>query len=89
MGKFLQFVEFFEDLPLIYAVGCYLNSFFQVSCDTCYIERSGSFLPGYVPKTQFLGTQTYNGELAPGFPFLAGWQDEYFAADAFNKIKSK
>ncbi len=37
-----------------------------------YSKSGGTFLPGYVPETQFFGfgTQSYNGSLAPGLSFL-------------------
>ncbi len=48
------------------------------SVSLSYNESNGSFLPGYKPGTHFLGTETYNGVFAPGWPFILGWQDPRF-----------
>ena len=72
--------------PLIFIAESTVRILMSVrSLNVTYSKSGGTFLPGYMPGTQWFGTQTYNGGLAPGFPFLAGWQDEYYAADAYNK----
>jgi len=50
-----------------------------------YSKSGGSFLPGYEPGTDYFGTQNYQGQLAPGWEFLSGWQNPDFAEDAFRK----
>ncbi|HEX3006552.1 MAG TPA: cell surface protein SprA [Bacteroidales bacterium] len=47
-----------------------------------YIQTQGSLLPGYIPKTQFLGMIKDNGIFAPGLPFILGYQDKDFPAKA-------
>ncbi len=72
--------------PLIFIAESTVRILMSVrSLNVTYSKSGGTFLPGYTPNTYFLGTANINGELAPGFPFLAGWQDEYYAADAYNK----
>ena len=45
-------------------------------------QSNGSLLPGYQPSTSILGMQNYNGTLAPGWPFILGWQDPAFPETA-------
>lgn len=47
-----------------------------------YTETNGTLLPGYKPKTEYLGMTDWGNTYAPGFPFVAGWQNEQFAWDA-------
>lgn len=47
-----------------------------------YTETNGTILPGYLPGSKFLGSTTYNGFDAPGYGFIAGWQDRDFARTA-------
>jgi cell surface protein SprA len=47
-----------------------------------YNQSNGSMLPGYRPKTSLIGMQNYQGNLAPGWPFILGWQDENFPETA-------
>jgi cell surface protein SprA len=47
-----------------------------------YNQSNGSMLPGYMPSTTILGQQSYNGTLAPGWPFVLGWQDKSFPETA-------
>ena len=44
-----------------------------------YSVTSGTLMPGYKPATQYMGMQSLNGVMAPGLPFVAGWQDPDFA----------
>lgn len=48
-----------------------------------YSKSGGTFLPGYVPGTDYFGMQHYNNQLAPGWEFLAGWQNDQYARYAF------
>jgi cell surface protein SprA len=50
-----------------------------------YSRSGGTFLPGYLPGTDYFGMQNYNGQLAPGWGFIAGWQDESYAEQAFRR----
>lgn len=45
-----------------------------------YSQTEGTELPGYLPEAQFytLGLKNYLGTLAPGWPFILGWQDDNF-----------
>lgn len=47
-----------------------------------YSENNSTTLPGYMPGSHFLGMESYNGSRAPGFAFIAGWQDRDFAMKA-------
>jgi len=58
-----------------------------------YSVNGGTVLPGYLPEPSLFGAGTYHPEVnmfgrdlgdsfAPGFPFLAGWQDYGFAQKA-------
>jgi len=53
------------------------------SFNVTYSKSGGTYLPGYLPATQFLGMQNYEGKLAPGWEFASGWQNEDYAAEAF------
>ncbi|HOP04312.1 MAG TPA: cell surface protein SprA [Tenuifilaceae bacterium] len=44
-----------------------------------YSSTNGTSVPGYRPQTQYLGLSNQSGVWAPGFPFVAGWQDPDFA----------
>ncbi len=59
-----------------------LMSFRNISVS--YNQSNGSMLPGYKPTTNMLGMQNFNGTLAPGWPFILGWQDENFPLQAIN-----
>ncbi|WP_430935689.1 cell surface protein SprA [Saccharicrinis sp. 156] len=50
-----------------------------------YTETNGTILPGYLPSSKFMGTSSFNGYSAPGYGFIAGWQDRDFAKDAAEK----
>lgn len=45
-------------------------------------QSHGSTLPGYMPESRFFGSQGVNGIVAPGVPFVLGWQDRDFAKNA-------
>ncbi len=47
-----------------------------------FSQNNGTILPGYLPESQFLGGQRVNGLIAPGIPFLLGWQSRDFAMTA-------
>jgi cell surface protein SprA len=47
-----------------------------------YNQSNGSMLPGYKPSTTIMGMQNYQGSLAPGWPFILGWQDKNFPLQA-------
>ncbi|MCU0462031.1 MAG: cell surface protein SprA [Bacteroidales bacterium] len=41
-------------------------------------SSQGQFLPGYMPETKYLGMSDYNDVLAPGWPFILGYNDTKF-----------
>lgn len=41
-----------------------------------YMQSNGTMLPGYKAQTKLMGLEKYNGQLAPGWPFVFGWQDK-------------
>jgi cell surface protein SprA len=61
-----------------------------------YGISGGTVLPGYLPEPRIFGTGAYypesrmfgrdmGGSMAPGFPFLAGWQDYNFCPNGRTK----
>ncbi len=50
-----------------------------------YSRSGGTFLPGYLPGTSYFGMQSYQGQMAPGWEFISGWQNEYIAEEAFRR----
>jgi cell surface protein SprA len=55
------------------------------SVSLTYTTSQGQFLPGYLPGTKFLGMENYNGNLAPGWPFILGYSSRNFFDDAVVK----
>ncbi|MCF8295362.1 MAG: cell surface protein SprA, partial [Bacteroidales bacterium] len=47
-----------------------------------YSANGGTLLPGYLPSSSLFGSKTVGGRLAPGVPFVLGWQDRNFGARA-------
>ncbi|MGB9746703.1 MAG: cell surface protein SprA [Bacteroidales bacterium] len=45
----------------------------------------GTTLPGYMPGSDWFGTKSFGGSLAPGIPFILGNQDPNFALEAAQK----
>jgi cell surface protein SprA len=41
-------------------------------------NSDGLYLPGYMPGTEYLGMSDYNNVLAPGWPFILGYNDSKF-----------
>ena len=50
-----------------------------------YTSGEGQILPGYMPKTQYIGMESYNNIMAPGWPFILGFNDRGF----FDKAASR
>ena len=50
-----------------------------------YSINEGTTLPGYEPRTKFLGLIDEGSSFAPGFNFIAGGQNRDFAKNAGNK----
>ncbi len=50
-----------------------------------YSKSGGTFLPGYLPGTDYFGMQQYGGNLAPGWEFISGWQNPRYAEEAFRR----
>ena len=46
------------------------------------VSTSGTYLPGYLPRTMLLGMENFKPDAAPGFPFVLGWQDADFGIRA-------
>ncbi len=57
------------------------------SINITYTENNGTILPGYLPRTQFLGMSPYGNIWAPGFGFVAGRQDTAFGRKAANDYR--
>ncbi len=49
-----------------------------------YQRSGGSFLPGFMPETDYLGMQKYNNQMSPGLEYVAGWFESDFAERSFN-----
>jgi len=43
-----------------------------------FTSSQGQYLPGYMPETKFVGMSDYNDALAPGLPFILGYNDNKF-----------
>jgi cell surface protein SprA len=52
------------------------------SINISYTQNNGTILPGYMPESRFMGAHNFGGTYAPGIPFMLGWQDRDFAANA-------
>lgn len=50
-----------------------------------FSQTEGSLLPGYLPNTKYFGQENYNDMMAPGIPFIFGYQDPDFAWKAINR----
>ena len=50
-----------------------------------FSQNEGTLLPGYMPTTKMMGLNRVGGELAPGWPFVLGWQDNNFLFRAADK----
>ena len=48
------------------------------SVSLTYTSAQGQFLPGYIPGTKYLGMSETNNMLAPGWPFILGYNDKNF-----------
>jgi cell surface protein SprA len=49
-----------------------------------YTIEQGQLMPGYLPGTNFLGAEYYNGKMAPGWRYLTGLSDENFFNEALS-----
>ena len=47
-----------------------------------YSQNEGTVLPGYMPQTEIMGIQRVGENMAPGIPFILGYQDQGFAEQA-------
>jgi cell surface protein SprA len=50
-----------------------------------YSHTDGTILYGYLPGTDILGIQEFNGGMAPGLPFILGYQDPDLAWRSINR----
>jgi len=48
------------------------------SLSLTYTSAQGEYLPGYSPRTKYLGMSNFNNKLAPGWPFVLGLSDRNF-----------
>lgn len=48
------------------------------SVSLTWLSAQGQFLPGYMPGTSLPGMSDYNDVLAPGWPFILGYNDRNF-----------
>lgn len=47
-----------------------------------YSVSGGTVLPGYLPESRLFGSNVQGGRIAPGIPFILGWQDRNFGMKA-------
>ena len=52
------------------------------SVSLTYTSAQGQFLPGYLPGTKYLGMSKSNDIMAPGWPFILGYNDNNFFDNA-------
>ncbi len=50
-----------------------------------YSHTDGTIMHGYLPQTDWLGTRAHNDAIAPGFPFVFGYQDPDFARKSIRR----
>ena len=50
-----------------------------------YSKSGGTFLPGYHTRNRLFWNANLQGQLAPGWEFITGWQDERYAEEAFRR----
>jgi len=55
------------------------------SVSLSYTSSQGQFLPGYLPASKFLGMSDEGEMLAPGWPFVLGYNDRNFFDKAMNR----
>ncbi|NLV18943.1 MAG: cell surface protein SprA [Bacteroidetes bacterium] len=55
------------------------------SVSLSYTSSQGQFLPGYLPASKFLGMSNEDEMLAPGWPFVLGYNDRNFFDKAMNR----
>jgi cell surface protein SprA len=48
-------------------------------------NAEGQILPGYLPKTKYMGMQDFEDALAPGWPFVLGFSDRNFFSKAASR----
>jgi len=77
-----------KDSPVALHIGELTARFLMMLYDMniSYGEMGGTSLAGYMPGSSFFGLNNYAGNngssLAPGIPFVMGWQNENFGIDA-------
>jgi len=72
--------------PLIFIAESTVRILMSVRTLNVTFSRSGgTLLPGYLPGVQYFGTQTVGGQMEPGWGFIAGWQDQNYANNAFGR----
>ncbi len=54
------------------------------SVSLTYTSAQGQFLPGYLPETRYMGMTRSNDVMAPGWPFVLGYNDTGFFEKAVN-----
>ena len=50
-----------------------------------YTSAEGQMLPGYLPRTKYMGMENYKGIMAPGWPFILGYTDINFFDKALSR----
>lgn len=50
-----------------------------------FSQTEGTLMSGYLPGTRYFGQESYNDMMAPGFPFILGYQDPDFAWKAIER----
>ncbi|PIE86473.1 MAG: cell surface protein SprA [Bacteroidia bacterium] len=60
-----------------------LNAIFGIkNLSVSMNSDKGTLLPGYMPTTKYMGLINSNNTMAPGIPFILGWQDKHIAETA-------
>ena len=72
--------------PLIFVMESTVRMLMGIrTVNITYSKSGGTFLPGYLPGTDYFGMQSYGGRLVPGWEFASGWQDADVAERAFQR----
>lgn len=71
--------------PLIIAGEYFIRALMGVrNISATYNVDQGQIMPGFAPETKYLGMSNVNGALAPGWPFIAGYNDPDFFDQALS-----
>ncbi|MCF8225084.1 MAG: cell surface protein SprA [Bacteroidales bacterium] len=70
--------------PLVFVLENSIRMLMAVrTVNLTYTRSGGTMLPGFMPETRILGMENYNGQITPGWEYIAGWHPDNFAENAY------